>query len=870
MAFKELQPNSSAPHSPEELFRQLPRRRVPDVMPHQKEIMHSYVSSNLVDSSDVALQLPTGSGKTLVGLLIGEWRRRKNKEKVVYLCPTRQLVHQTEEQAQSKYGLSVYNFTGKILDYDSAAKVGYQRADRIAVTTYSSLFNVNSYFNNADVLILDDVHTAESYVAEFWSVRVPRVGKHAVLHEALCEIFRSYLMSRDFARLKGRCISRDLDHRWVEKVPTPFLVDHANEISETMDSAVAQTTLQYSWSMIRDHLHVCHVYLSAKEILLRPFLPPTWTHEPFAKPSHRIYMSATLGNGGDLERLMGRRKIDRLRVPNSWDRQGVGRRFFMFPGISLADENFEEFRNRLMLLAGRSLVLVPNDKLCAEILIEIQDKLEFTTFEVEDIEESKQQFVDESNAVAVVANRYDGIDFPGDECRLLFIQGLPKATNLQEYFLANRMGANILFNERVQVRVLQAIGRCTRSLEDYSAVVVSGVELTDYLADIHRQKFLHPELQAEISFGMKQSVEMSIDEMYENFQAFLENGEAWEYANGQIVNYRATVSQEVFPLLDQLRNVVKDEVKFQERLWQEDYESALDCAEKVLNGLEDPQLRGYRALWHYFAGSAATMATKNGLSNLAIRAKQGYVEAKRAATGIPWLVKLSAQPQHQSIDDAILLERNANVLAQVERLETLLEEFGTSSDTQFSNFVRKINQGLNSANTSQFENSHAMLGKLIGFEAGNVETEGAPDPWWLAGKVCIVFEDHTGANSDTLISVSKARQVFSHPNWVHEYVELDEDTKVQAVLVTPARKTTAGAQVHLTNVSLWELNEFKEWALNAISIVRALRTDFYEPGNLEWRAQAVSKFEHNQLDANGLLDMLTSQLAIDILQVQSE
>ncbi len=868
MVFKELQPHSSAPHSPEEMFRQLPRRKIPDVMPHQKEIMHSYVSSALVDSPDVALQLPTGSGKTLVGLLIGEWRRRKNKERVVYLCPTRQLVHQTVEHAQSKYGLSVYNFTGKIRDYDPEAKVGYQSADRIAVTTYSSLFNVNSYFNNADVLILDDVHTAESYVAEFWSVRVSRVGEHAALHEALCEIFRSCLTSRDFARLMGRCTSRDLDHRWVEKVPTPFLVDNAMEIFETIDSATAETTLQYSWTMIRDHLHACHVYLSTKEILIRPFLPPTWVHAPFEEPTHRIYMSATLGNGGDLERLMGRRKIDRLMIPNSWDRQGVGRRFFMFPGISLSDEDFEEFRNRLMRLAGRSLVLVPNDKLCAEILVEIRDTLEFTTFQAEDIEESKQQFVDESNAVAVVANRYDGIDFPSDECRLLFIQGLPKATNLQEYFLANRMGANVLFNERVQVRVLQAIGRCTRSLEDYSAVIVSGVELTDYLADVRRQKFLHPELQAEISFGMKQSVGMSLDGMFENFQAFLENGEAWEYANGQIVVYRETVSQEIFPLLDHLKAVVKNEVKFQERLWQEDYESALECANKVLSGLEDPQLRGYRAVWHYFAGSAATMATKKGFSNLAIRAKQEYVEAKNAATGIPWLVKLSAQPQRQSIDDALELERNANVLAQVERLETLLEEFGTSSDTQFSNFVRKINQGLNSADTNQFENSHEMLGKLIGFESGNESTDGAPDPWWLAGKVCIVFEDHTGASSDSLISVSKARQVISHPNWIRENLELDEDTKVQPVLVTPVKKTNAGARVHLNDVSIWKVDEFKDWALNAISIIRELRSGFFEPGNLEWRAQVVTKFEQNRLDANGLLDMLTSQLAIDILEVE--
>lgn len=52
-----------------------------------------------------------------------------------------------------------------------------------------------------------------------------------------------------------------------------------------------------------------------------------------------------------------------------------------------------------------------------------------------------------------------------------------------------RMAANALYNERIQTRVVQAIGRCTRSLEDYSAVVVSGEELPDYLADLRRRLF---------------------------------------------------------------------------------------------------------------------------------------------------------------------------------------------------------------------------------------------------------------------------------------------------------------------------------------------------------------------------------------------
>jgi superfamily II DNA or RNA helicase len=44
------------------------------------------------DPSDVAIELPTG--KTLVGCLIAEWRRRKQQERVAYVSPTRQLAQQ--------------------------------------------------------------------------------------------------------------------------------------------------------------------------------------------------------------------------------------------------------------------------------------------------------------------------------------------------------------------------------------------------------------------------------------------------------------------------------------------------------------------------------------------------------------------------------------------------------------------------------------------------------------------------------------------------------------------------------------------------------------------------------------------------------
>src|SRR5690348_13200636 len=132
MAFKKFGPAPSIPDSPEKLLLELPRRKIPTVLLHQGEVMRSY-AKNYLDEQNLAIQLPTGSGKTLVALLIAEWRRRKNTERIVYLCPTKQLVNQVVYQANEVYGLDVQGFTGSKSDYPAHAKASYQTAARVAV-----------------------------------------------------------------------------------------------------------------------------------------------------------------------------------------------------------------------------------------------------------------------------------------------------------------------------------------------------------------------------------------------------------------------------------------------------------------------------------------------------------------------------------------------------------------------------------------------------------------------------------------------------------------------------------------------------------------------------------------------------------------
>ena len=860
MAFKKPTSHAAVPESPDRLFRDLPRRKHASLFDHQGQVLRNYVAQAL-DASDVALQLPTGSGKTLVGLLLAEWRRRKFRERVVYLCPTRQLVNQVAEEASAKYGLTVEAFTGKVKNYTPEAKTAYTDGERVAVTTYNSLFNVNPFFANPDIIIVDDAHAAENYIASQWTMRISRSEERdEILFKAVVGVLKGVLSESNYTRLTGSWQSVD-DASWVDKIPTHKLIEIADELRAVISENVDEADQRYVWRMLADHVRACQLYVSSTEVLLRPLIPPTWSHGPFANATQRIFMSATLGAGGDLERLTGRPGIKRLAIPEGWDRQGIGRRFFIFPEKSLNEEDTLSLRRQLMRKAGRSLVLTPSQAGADAIKEDVTKELKYPVFSAADLESSKAKFTGSARAVAVIANRYDGIDFPEDDCRLLFVEGLPRATNLQERFLMNRMGAGLLFNERVQTRVLQAIGRCTRGLNDYSAVVVTGEDLPAYLTDRKRRSYFHPELQAELEFGIEQSTQMKAKDILDNFDVFLEHDQAWEDANQGILEAREAATQVEFPAMDQLEGVVAHEVAWQTSMWNEDYVNAYEAAREILGGLTDSGLRGYRALWHYLAGAAAELAATDGEIGFDAHARAQYRKAKEAATGIPWLVALArggaATPSAEEQDQT-------TVMLQVEQLEAQLVKLGTVNNRGFSAREKEIREGLQ--NGDRFEQAQVLLGEHLGFSAGKRESDASPDPWWIVGGIALVFEDHANAKGDTtVIDATKARQAASHPDWMREHVPASAGASIQPVLVTPAKKAKDGAIPHLGRVAHWDLGEFREWAETALVTVREIRRGFREPGDLAWRAQAAEALSEVRADAPGLYAWLAARPARDHL-----
>ncbi|NET65039.1 MAG: DEAD/DEAH box helicase family protein [Moorea sp. SIO1G6] len=867
MALKKVSHSHTSAETPEALFRDIKNKQSKGLLSHQADILRKYCQPENLNLSDIALQLPTGSGKTVVGLLIGEWRRSHFNEKVVYLCPTIQLVNQVVEQSLTIFGIKANAFTGERAKYAPAIKAEYTNAETIAVTTYSGLFNTNTFFNNADIIILDDAHAAENYIAKYWSLSIDK-RKHSTLFKALVSAMHDIVPDAHYSRLIST--SPDLgDIQYVEKIPTPFLHEILGEITEILDIHIKDIReLQYSWSVLRDHLFSCHIYSSYNSILIRPVLPPTRTHQPFSNPKQRIYMSATLGEGGELERLAGTEEIVRLPVPDGWDQQGIGRRFFFFPERSLNEEDALNLAIDMTKETPRTLIIVPNKITADQLQTQISTTTGYQIFKTGELEKSKQHFISEEKAVAIVANRYDGIDLGGDECRLLIVKGLQKAINLQEKFLLTRMPASILFNDRVLTRIVQAVGRCTRSDNDYSAVVVLGSELNDFLLDPKKRKFLHPEIQAEIEYGNQQSKDIQASEFIDNLQIFLKHKEEWNEAEKDIIDLRDKLKQSQLPGIEKLQASVAHEVRYQNALWSGNFKQAVEECRSVLSSLSEDDVKGYRAFWYYLAGSAAWIAAQRGSASMEGLARDFFRHAASTTNGVSWLYQLSSLNLEENNENQA---DKLRLTCVIEGLESQFLKDGNVNTKKFEAKVKAILDNLQRVKDTPedpkaFEKGHEKLGCLLGYKAGNSNGDADPDPWWIAhDDFCIVFEDHSTNNPGNSLGANKVRQAASHPNWVKQNIStLRKESEIIPVVITPCKSISNGAKPHTQDLCYWNQQDFQTWAENAITVVRELKRSFPGEASLEWRKRAMQAYQDNALDPASLAKKLRNHKLADL------
>lgn len=162
---------------------------------HQGDVLRTYAADH-ERTQDLAIELPTGTGKTLPGLLIAEWVRRGG-ERVAFATPTVQLASQVVATAGEE-GIPVVQLTGSATDWPISDQTAYESGDAIAVVTYSTIFNSHPKLLDAAVLIFDDAHSGEQFVGENYGIRVQRSDENAyrTILDALAPLLPGLLLQR--------------------------------------------------------------------------------------------------------------------------------------------------------------------------------------------------------------------------------------------------------------------------------------------------------------------------------------------------------------------------------------------------------------------------------------------------------------------------------------------------------------------------------------------------------------------------------------------------------------------------------------------------------------------------------------------------
>jgi len=843
----------------ETLFTEL-RNRSPNIKnlyAHQADIIREYNHKH-IDSQDVGIELPTGSGKTLVGLLIGEWRRRILNQRVLYLCPTRQLAYQVKDQSED-YGIDARLFIGSKRKYDRQDLTLYRSARTIAISTYSGLFNVSPGIDDPQTIILDDAHGAETYIGSMWSLNISR-HEHGDLYSSIIEIFERDLPSH-FIGVINRGNRAHITHK-VEKVP--FGASHRSlpVLWSILDSEIDDEDLDlyFSWYAIRDGLNACHVYISYDSILIRPYIPPTLIHRPFSEAGQRIYMSASLGRGGELERITGIREIQRIPTPKTYESRDIGRRFYIFLDFSQNPNDYNKWIAHRLSTIDRTLVLCPT-RYKAQQFLTILDMCSKrpSVLSAKDIEETMEPFTKSDHSILLLTNRYDGIDLPHGHCRQIIIDGIPSGTNLQEAFLEERLGLDILLRERIKTRIQQASGRCTRSDTDIAAIIMVDRKLLDFCARVENQKIFHQEIRAEMLFAFEQQKDSTsnIDAMLESFMSRDEN---WKLAEQDISDLRRSEDPPDASVTEILDDVVKSEVDFSYAMWAGDYENAVKFARTVADNLSEKKLAPYRALWYYFVATAAYTQSKDD-SDFKRIADDYLIRAKSACQTVSWFPHTLRSMLHEpdTLDDISEIQA-----LTVEGILDNLRSMGAVG-LRFTKRLEEIEKNLKEKEANIFDLGLMQLGTLLGFNSYKPGGDAAPDVvWHLENHLLFMFEGKSDEHPDTGVSVQNCRQTSGHLDWVTGNDNLKDIVTKYCILVSPRSSIDEnalphGEQIHYLHTS--EVLHFFEKTRQMLVELRSAITDEISDTNRERVLRCMDRYN---LTPEKIRELVTSKLVTEL------
>ena len=100
-----------------------------------------------------------------------------------------------------------------------------------------------------------------------------------------------------------------------------------------------------------------------------------------------------------------------------------------------------------------------------------------------------------------VAGRFDGMDFKDDECRIVVLTTLPRAINLQEEFITKYLRDSGFMRRRLNQRIVQGLGRCTRTDDDFGVYFLADQRFATHFSRESNREGIPQHIAAELDLA---------------------------------------------------------------------------------------------------------------------------------------------------------------------------------------------------------------------------------------------------------------------------------------------------------------------------------------------------------------------------------
>lgn len=819
---------------PDEIFRGLTvRGTVENLWAPQAEALARWHEKR--SATDASIEMTTGGGKTLVGLLIAQSLVNETRGKVLYVCPTNQLVEQTAARAR-ECSLPVATYGSKTWhDQDM-----FDRCLGPCITNYDAVFNSMSTFRSHEVqaVVFDDSHVAHNRIRGQFTLKISRDSKTFKVFKPIADLFRPYFYGNHQSTTFDEILAKQSPNLLF--VPMFEVIRRAKALSDRLvaGGVADEVSTKFAWGYLKDHIARCVIFISSSHIEITPYLLPVHELPYFGPKTRRVYLTATVPSQAEFIRTFGITKTEHI-APGG--KSGEAQRQFLF--MIGSGEEEQRATAKALIEPHKACIITPSEKASAAWCPPA------TRFKSEHGHEAIDAFrkASHNEKLALVA-RYDGIDLPGDSCRILVLDGMPLGETHLDRFMEQGLRIEALRAMRMSSRIIQALGRIFRSNNDHGAVVVCGTAVRKWMSDPNQQRFMPRLLQQQIQLGLElQDHVLGGRATFTDFlDGVLKGRPDWDtlysdYVGTFDVTDRPTPEAWLLDLTARERKAFED-------VWAGNFPAAAAeyaaCAEVAL--AHDAR---YSAWLRHLAGWAFDLARNEP------KAVAAYTMAARGRG------ELGRPPVDQA---RVALVAATKPSPQAERAAEII----FSGKRRVPDRIASVRKGLAlGPDTNPAEQALAELGELLGLKASRPDKAGrkGPDVIWEYPEIkkAIGFEEKTDKKPSGNYDKDDIGQIHNHLQWMKEqYAGYDLSIALVGRLLPV---TDSASPPH--DLRVFALDQFVE-LLGRYEQMTQIVTATYKP------ADALAAVEI-WLGELGLLwpscfDALQSSLAVDLQNAPPE